>query len=104
MSAPIIESSGMCPFCGRGIDTDERIASLEQENRSLREALRPVSDEVWATIEYAVNSLEIWFDGGYRNAEGATPMWNPTLRRLRNALNTHKEEVAARADAQGVTK
>lgn len=55
---------------------------LRAENATLRAIV--VSEEDLSVICKAVDTLEMWFDGGYKNASGFSPMWNPTLRRLRN--------------------
>ena len=52
---------------------------------------RPVSDEAWKVIADAVETLTIWSRQDFTNPDGSTPMWNPTLRRLRNLLATRAQ-------------
>jgi len=47
-----------------------------------------LSDEEWEVISDAVETLEIWSKQVFLDDKGCRPMWNPTLRRLRNLLAT----------------
>jgi hypothetical protein len=45
-------------------------------------------------IVRAVEALEKWAGDDYKNRDGWSPMWNPTLRTLRNLMNDHADERA----------
>ncbi len=65
-------------------DELQKVMLFHNERATVARLSAPLSDEDLSVISIAVDTLEIWFDGGYKNASGFSPSWNPTLRRLRN--------------------
>jgi len=88
---PAGEISGHTPWS----DIKQRVLDrLQTENAKLEAQLlasQAECDEAWKVIADAVETLTIWSRQDFTNPDGSTPMWNPTLRRLRNLLATRAQ-------------
>ena len=69
------------------------LPAVQTLSAQMAQLTRPVSDEEWKVIVDTVETMTIWSRQDFTNSDGSTPMWNSTLRRLRNLLATRAQSI-----------